>query len=254
MKQLNAKKQEKISTPPPKKASNQATFSLRQHLQSNLSTNLSGKLKKFQAFSLQDMKTIEAVSNAIHTENEAHGTFQCSQCPQSWPLNSGSSSNWLEIVRHLVHKSGTFAKHLSPLVDQYLVILSTDQKVFSWTSVLKCRKCKFYLNGDDDLTSHACFKSARGACALCNTRHTGSGPSDKCVSLLTGALALHCKNSSKCDDKKAVIKNNNNNHHTLKKETLLKVANCFATITNAFNEDANDSIEELIVASKQQIL
>ena len=40
----------------------------------------------------------------------------------------------------------------------------------------------------------------------------------------------------------------------MKKETLLKVANCFATITNAFNEDANDSIEELIVASKQQII
>ena len=254
MKQLSTKTEVKT----PVKNHPESTFSLRQHLQSATSQ----KVKKFQAFSLQDLKTVEAVSKAFQiSENEE--IFQCFQCDQKWTLNG---SNWPEIVRHLVQKSGTFAKHLSSLVDQYLVILQTDQKTLSLTSVLKCRKCKFYLNVSTIISkvsyllilisylftlqiskveNHACLKSARGTtCALCNTKHAG-GPSEKCVRALTGALALHCKKST--SDNKAVIPN-------LKKEIVLKVANCFATITNAFNEDANDSIEELIVASKQQIL
>ena len=160
-------------------------------------------------------------------------------------------SNWPEITRHLLQKSGTFNKHLSPLVDQHLVILSTDQNLTTWTSVLKCRKCKFYLNGD--LANHSCFKkkSARSPCPLCNTNHA-SGPSEKCEAVLKRALAISCKNScSKCE-KLAVIKNCEN--HTLKGEINLMVAKCFATLTNAFNQDTNDTIEELIVASKQNIL
>ena len=245
LEQKNPKVNKTSTSPKPKTVS---TFSLRNLLQSKVL--IPGKLKKFQSFSLHNMKTIEAAVKSIQT-SEVQGTFHCNECSEKWALNS---TNWPDIARHVIQNSGTFSKHLSPMIDQHLVILSTEQNgqnLNTWTSVLKCRKCKFYLDGN--LENHACFtKSARSACALCNKRHAG-GPSEECGRALTRALAISCRKSClKCDSKAVNPKNCEN--HTFKSETLQTIAKCFATLTNAFNEDTNDTIEELIVASKQKIL
>jgi len=261
--QKRPKEVKKASKSPKSPKTEESTFSLRNLLQSKVL--LPGKLKKFQSFSLHNMKTIEAAVKSLpYSENsKIPGNFQCNECDQKWALNS---TNWPEIARHILQNSGTFGKHLSPMIDQHLVILSTEENgqiLNTLIPVLKCRKCKFYLAGN--LENHACFAaknaSARSACALCNKRHAGDGPSEECGRALTRALALSCRKSClKCEiqnskavkNKKSQKKNCEN--HTFKSETLHTVAKCFATLTNAFNEDTNDTIEELIVASKQKIL
>ena len=169
---------------------------------------------------------------------------------------------WPDIVAHIAQDSGTFAKHLSKMLDQCLVVYETDAKVVSLTSVLRCRKCKFYLPTRlESVVSHAkaCASpkaSTQKECTVCNACHSTSS-THACSSALRTTLALHCRSlgSKSClACSKAVIKNSMLfcENHTPSQEKFLKIGHCFATIVNAFTEHSNDSIEELIVASKQR--
>ena len=153
------------------------------------------------------------------------------------------------------------------MLDQCLVIYETDKKNISLTSVLRCRKCKFYLNLES-VSSHskACNHGgsqpkARGAqeeCTVCGTRghnlttHAG----EPCLSALQTTLALRCRrnnnNNNSCLVCSKAVKGNFfcENHTLSSSPKFLKIGQCFAAIINAFTED--DSIEELIVASKQR--
>lgn len=275
------------------------TFSLRSLLETSvLNCKIPGKLKKFQAFSLSNMKTITAVSNnnALNgpgglldfSKPDPSLVFQCSICAQSM-------TEWPQIIQHIVQHSGTFAKHLSKMLDQSLVMLTTDQEITSVTNVLKCRKCKFYLPNSDlnqvwkhikecseisklargsaPSTSMPGNNSENAACVLCNS-HTHSVPSESnCIKVLKSSLALNCNkitttNQSKCLEcsNMAVTKqtttpqqlDDNNkiyfpfcNLHFSSHEKFVKLMKCFSTITHAFHQ-SDDSIEEIIVASKQQ--
>merc|ERR1719189_3516458 len=161
-------------SPPAKKPADEpkATFSLRQLLLSSVLDNKQSpkevqkmperpKLTKFQSFTLHNMKTIEAVSameeenddkcNILTGKNKNVALF-CSKCDQSF-------RTWSQVAAHVIQDSGSFSKHLSKSLDQCLVIYSTTtnnsnadsskqeqtNSKTSLTSVLRCRKCKFYL-------------------------------------------------------------------------------------------------------------
>ena len=262
------------TTTPEKRQPFEPTFSLRNLLETTL--KLPGKLKNFQAFSLSNMKTISAVSclkkqyQESITNNKVNIPFHCSKCARYL-------EDWPEIIQHIVQHSGTFSKHLSKMLDQSLVILNTDQGVTSVTNVLKCRKCKFYLPNFDlnQVLQHVkkcseVSKLARSSideCPLCGSR-THSAPSDKCVSTLKECLALDCNAESRGFDTRHGKKHNclecnmavnlsDNmkfpfcNVHISSHEKFVKLMKCFSNITEAFHQ-SHDSIEEFIVASKQQ--
>ena len=112
------------------------------------------------------------------------------------------------------------------------------------------------------------------ACALCNSR-THSVPSESdCVNVLKSSLALNCKkntnnNQSEClECSNMAVKTKQTttttktqldnkvyfpfcNLHFSSHEKFVKLMKCFSTITHAFHQ-SDDSIEEIIVASKQQ--
>lgn len=228
------------------------TFSLRQLLKSTVlspSSKVPGQqnLTKFQSFSLHNTKTIEAVTSLASelehdTENEPQ--FCCSKCGKTF-------QTWLEVARHSISENGSFAKHLTKSLDQALVIFSTEAQATSLTSVLKCRKCKFYLPSHSDkqieqVLKHvqACGQKAEpdahalatSECALCAGRHAGHPAAGSvCAETLKSSLALQCR-------PKAVTKCDN----------LAKLGKCLAVISHTFAQDNGDSIEELIVASKQR--
>ena len=164
-------------SPPEKKADEpKATFSLRQLLLSSVLDNKQSpkevqkmperpKLTKFQSFTLHNMKTIEAVSsmeeendgecNILTGKNKNVALF-CSKCDQSF-------QTWSQVAAHVIQDSSSFSKHLSKSLDQCLVIYSTTNNSnadsskqeqtnskTSLTSVLRCRKCKFYLPTNSD--------------------------------------------------------------------------------------------------------
>ena len=254
----------------------QPTFSLRNLLESSL--KIPGKVKKFQAFSLSNMKTVGAVSGLFQHSStmkmsSENYTFQCSKCNLAF-------EDWHQMITHTFQQSGTFAKHLSKMLDQSLVMLHTDQNVTSVATVLKCRKCKFYLphHDLDQVLKHAkaCNEASKqgragpseGACALCGSR-THSAPSDQfCASVLEASLALSCNPPLAAANQKSCLECKNmavnypplDDHsndkfpfckqHLSSKEKFVKLMKCFATITDAFHQ-SDDSIEELIVASKQ---
>ena len=247
----------------------QPTFSLRNLLETSL--KIPGKIKKFQAFSLSNMKTVGAVSGLFQdSSTKMKMSFQCSKCNLAF-------EDWHQMITHTFQQSGSFAKHLSKMLDQSLVMLHTDQNVTSVATVLRCRKCKFYLPHHDleqvlnhvkacnEASKQARAGSSEGACALCGSR-THSAPSDQlCVKALKASLALSCNslaaNQKSCMECKNMAVNYPLDHHSndkfplckqhlSSKEKFVKLMKCFATITDAFHQ-SDDSIEELIVASKQ---
>jgi hypothetical protein len=272
-----------------------ATFSLRQLLLSSVLDNKQSpkevqkmpetpKLTKFQSFTLHNMKTIEAVSameeendekcNILTGKNKNVALF-CSKCDQSF-------RTWSQAAAHVIQDSGSFSKHLSKSLDQCLVIYSTttnDNKESSkqeqtnsktsLTSVLRCRKCKFYLptNSErqlENVLSHVleCAQTSAGAavgpleekraghsCAVCG------GPSghleNDCLNYLKTSLALYCNPCMVCKKNMAVNLKQCEKHTKISRDQ--KLGKCLSIITNAFDrENHQDStIEELIVASKQ---
>ena len=236
-------------SPPEKKADEpKATFSLRQLLLSSVLENKKSpkevqkmperpKLTKFQSFTLHNMKTIEAVS-AMEEENndkcniltgkpQKNVALFCSKCDQSFPT-------WSQVAAHVIQDSGSFSKHLSKNLDQCLVIYSTtttttnnskadsskqeqtDSKT-SLTSVLRCRKCKFYLptNSDRQLENvlshvHECVQTSADAsagpleekqraghsCAVCGG--PSGHPEKDCLNFLKTSLALYCNPCTVC--------------------------------------------------------
>lgn len=225
----------------------EATFSLRQLLQTSVLDD-KVKLAKFQSFTLHNMKTIEAVNAAsANTIKDAPKTkISCSKCRQE--------TDW----DHLVQQSGTLAKHLSKSLDQNLVIYSTaDSSKVSLTSVLRCRKCKFYLPTHSDKQLQKVLEhvqscqhppNSSNCCAVCGA--AGNSKHD-CGQTLKESLVLHCHQDW-------AVNNNNQNKavNNLRKNVVNigKLAKCLNIISHAFLQESNDcSIEELIVASKQKI-
>ena len=286
---------EKEKKPEPK-----ATFSLRQLLLTSVLANKTekqtstasskdkmqitqppGKLTKFQSFTLHNMKTIEAVS-AMEEENitgtgNKNVSLKCSKCEQSF-------RTWSQAARHIIQESGSFSKHLSKSLDQCLVIYSTTSQhqvkqpnltnttisttidqahTTSLTSVLRCRKCKFYLptNSDRQLENvlshvHECTESSTDddksrnlSCAVCGNKSGAAHSAQQCLSILKKSLALHCDPCLVCG-KKAVNLRQCEKHTNISRDQQ-NLGKCLAVITNAFDRDNQDSIEELIVASKQ---
>merc|ERR1712051_559618 len=89
----------------------------------------------------------------ISTGKNKNVALFCSKCDQSF-------QTWSQAAAHVIQDSGSFSKHLSKSLDQCLVIYSTTttnnsnsadsskqeqtNSKPSLTSVLRCRKCKFY--------------------------------------------------------------------------------------------------------------
>lgn len=239
------------------------TFSLRQFIQSSILNNVPGKLVKFQAFSLGNMKTVEAVSTLQFSKSlrDNGQTFYCSKCGQKWPAEP---RNWPDIVSHIVQHCGALGKHLTQNLDQHLVALQTDQGATSLASVLRCRKCKFYL-ASSGVAKHAdqCWSKMTadvGCCVYCGLVNR---PADHaCLRTLKSSLVLGC-NKTNPDSclvcKKMAVKTKNYfplcANHASSSEKFSKLTDCFAAILDAFSGENSDvdSIEELIVASKQKV-
>ena len=255
-----------------------ATFSLRQLLLTSVLDNKSSpkevqklpknerKLTKFQSFTLHNMKTIEAVT-AMEEENEKYHisrnrnvALHCSKCDQSF-------QTWSQAAAHIMQESGSYSKHLSRSLDQSLVIYTTtttqneakSTSKTSLTSVLRCRKCKFYLptNSDgqlENVLSHVKECTGMSAvatsadCSVCGSTSAGPHSTKECLNVLKTSLALFCNPCLVC--KKMAVNLKQCEKHT-KPSRDQKLGKCLAIITNAFDRENQDSIEELIVASKQ---
>lgn len=208
------------------------TFSLKQLLQSSV-LEKDEKLSHFQSFSLHNQKTVEAV-NAMNEPSENLPKFNCSTCKKS------DFQNWNQIAGHL-ENSGSFSKHLCKSLDQILVIYTKENGFQSCASVLRCRKCKFYLptNSDRQIES-----------ALKHVEECGN-PETECE-FCGKARALHKNGRAACAQKVSALlalKCNNDNKAVTKSERILMMEKCL-NILMTFPQE--ESIEELIVASKQR--
>ena len=197
----------------------------------------------------------------------------CSKCDQSF-------RTWSQVAAHVIQDSGSFSKHLSKSLDQCLVIYSTTtnksnadsskqeqtNSKTSLTSVLRCRKCKFYLptNSDRQLENvlshvHECVQTSADAAGPLEEKRAGhscavcGGPSGHlekdCLNYLKTSLALYCNPCMVCKNMAVNLKQCEK-HTKISRDQ--KLGKCLSIITNAFDrENHQDSIEELIVASKQ---
>ena len=243
----------------PKEPEPEATFSLRQLLQTSVleksqNAKIPGNLTKFQSFSLNNHRTVEAVSEAFEENVSNIEKFQCSKCDSSF-------NSWPEVALHLLQESGTFAKHLSKSLDQSLVIFTTDAKITSLISVVRCRKCKFYLPTSSEtqfanVLSHveACAEksadaTADQACLTCGNHVTQQHTRESCLRTLKEKLAIFCNPCLVCKQNttKMAVKNDCVLHTRQKGGKFEK---CLAVISQTFQD--GETIEEMIVASKQR--
>jgi hypothetical protein len=246
----------------------EATFSLRQLIsKSILKTEKSEQIDKFQSFCLNNSKTLDALAQKKIEFNwncNKEKIFSCVECDEKWAI---CDENWPQIVSHFASNcpDAKMGKHLSQMLDQHLVLFETkepEEKNCGTTtnicSVLRCRKCKFYLP-QNVVFAHAqkCWPTrladaahAGGkACALCGA-HSHRAPGEKaCAQTLMTSRAVRCNNNNN---------NKNNKNEQLSKQqqavnqkNLDKLKLVYANVFNTFYNGEN--IEELIVASKQRL-
>lgn len=261
---------------------NPATFSLRQLLTGKLIKEK--HLERFQSFSLCGSRTLDALAASYQQKEyqEVSGNslaYECLHCSKSWPI---TRANMAQIVGHFsplndaddVDDNGSSSqhvsgKHLSKVYDQLQVAVSLkNNNNIGLTSVLRCRKCKFYLppfsSSGLELVQHAqeCFKAKfqRGGskvCLVCNGKHHQQQMgSSKCVENLLSSLAVNCCRSKLCLKccrqtngpavcQKCLANLQDDNG------TLERTADAYSLIFDTFAQA--DMIEEQIVAAKRQL-
>ena len=220
-----------------KKPSFLATFSLK-NLVAQSFLKESEKLQSCQSFSLTSMRSVEAVAaneKAELKQSQSEASFyRCAQCDQKWLL---TSENWPKIAQHITRiqsdNSGVFGKHLSKMLDQHLVLFQAKDGALSFTSVLKCRKCKFYIEHHSDLEGlaahyEACFKtkpinSSAQRCDICASAQSADDL-HSCLDHLSKSLLLQCK-SKDAEDQDCLLcyPHNNNNNNT---KAVISTTNC----------------------------